>query len=256
MEFNKRVAVVTGGASGLGLATTELLLSQGMKVAVFDLNGGAAEKLVSQHLESLMFCSVNVADEASVQAGFQVVMKVFGAVHILVNCAGICPAGKTLNRQSQALPLSDFSKAIQVNLIGSFNMASLASQYMAKNEADSDGQRGVIINTASVAAFDGQMGQVAYAASKGGVVSLTLPMARDLARYGIRVMTIAPGIFDTPMMQGVSEEYRQPLIATVPNPNRFGAPAEYAKLCVSIISNNYLNGEVIRLDGALRMQAK
>ncbi|HEX4843500.1 MAG TPA: SDR family NAD(P)-dependent oxidoreductase, partial [Limnobacter sp.] len=165
-------------------------------------------------------------------------------------------AGKTLDRDSKALPLEAFSKTIQVNLIGSFNIARLAAEEMAKNQADADGQRGVIIHTASVAAFDGQTGQAAYSASKGGVVGMTLPMARDLSRYGIRVNTIAPGIFDTPMMQGVSEEYRAPLIAMVQNPKRFGAPAEYGSLCVSIVENNYLNAETIRLDGGIRMQAK
>ena len=256
MNLNNLVAVVTGGASGLGLATVEQFVAAGAKVAVFDMNEEAGNAAQAAHPGKVMFQKVNVADAASARAGIDATMAAFGAIHIAVNCAGVGAAGKTLDRDSKALPLEVFAKTININLIGSFNIASQAAEAMAKNAPDEDGQRGVIINTASVAAFDGQTGQAAYSASKGGVVGMTLPMARDLGRYGIRVMTIAPGIFDTPMMQGVSEEYRQPLIAMVQNPKRFGAPAEYGRLCVSIVENNYLNGETIRIDGSIRMQAK
>lgn len=256
MNLQNAVAVVTGGASGLGLATVEALVARGAKVAVFDMNEQAGAAVAAAHPGKVIFQKVNVADAQSAAEGIAATVKAFGALHIAVNCAGIGAAGKTLDRDSKALPLDAFAKTIQVNLIGSFNIARLAAEEMAKNQPDADGQRGVIIHTASVAAFDGQTGQAAYSASKGGVVGMTLPMARDLARYGIRVNTIAPGIFDTPMMQGVSEEYRAPLIAMVQNPKRFGAPAEYGSLCVSIVENNYLNAETIRLDGGIRMQAK
>lgn len=256
MNLNDKVAVVTGGASGLGLASVEQFLAKGARVAVFDMNEEAGQLLAQKHAGKVLFFKVNVADEESVQNAIADTVKQFGGIHVLVNCAGVGAAGKTLDRDSKALPLAAFSKTIQVNLIGSFNVARLAAEEMAKNQPDADGQRGVIIHTASVAAFDGQTGQAAYSASKGGVVGMTLPMARDLSRYGIRVNTIAPGIFDTPMMQGVSEEYRQPLIAMVQNPKRFGNPAEYGSLCVSICENAYLNAETIRLDGGIRMQAK
>lgn len=256
MNLNNAVAIVTGGASGLGLATVEEFLARGAKVAIFDMNEAAGQAVVDANPGRVIFSKVNVADEQSTQAGVEATLAAFGAVHVAVNCAGIGTAGKTLDRDSKALPLDSFAKVIQVNLIGTFNVARLAAQAMANNTPDADGQRGVIINTASVAAFDGQTGQAAYSASKGGVVGMTLPMARDLSRYGVRVNTIAPGIFDTPMMKGVSEEYRQPLIAMVQNPKRFGDPAEYGRLCVTIVENNYLNAETIRLDGGIRMQAK
>ena len=256
MNLDNLVAVVTGGASGLGLAAVTQFLQAGVKVAVFDLNEAAGRKVEAAHPGKVLFQKVNVTNADSARAGIEATVAAFGAIHIAVNCAGVGAAGKTLDRDSKALALDEFANTININLIGTFNIARLAAEAMATNAPDEDGQRGVIINTASVAAFDGQMGQVAYAASKGGVVAVTLPMARDLGRFGIRVMTIAPGIFDTPMMQGVSEEYRQPLADMVQNPRRFGLPAEYGRLCVSIVENNYLNGETIRIDGAIRMQAK
>ncbi|MDX1670646.1 MAG: 3-hydroxyacyl-CoA dehydrogenase [Limnobacter sp.] len=256
MNLKDKVAIVTGGASGLGQATVENFISKGAKVAIFDMNEEAGHALANQHPGQAIFVKVNVADEESTRAGVQATVQAFGTVHVAVNCAGVGAAGKILDRDNKALPLSTFSKIININLVGTFNVCRLAAEQMANNEPDSDGQRGVLINTASVAAFDGQMGQCAYSASKGGVVGMTLPMARDLSRYGVRVMTIAPGIFDTPMMQGVSDEYRQPLIAMVQNPKRFGDPKEYGALCATIVENTYLNGEVIRLDGGIRMQAK
>lgn len=256
MNIQGKVAVVTGGASGLGQATVEQFVAKGGRVAIFDMNEEAGRALADAHQGQVIFCKVNVADEESAAAGIKAAVDAFGTVHVAVNCAGVGTAGKTLDRDSKALPLAAFAKTINVNLIGTFNIARLAAEQMAKNEPDADGQRGVIINTASVAAYDGQTGQAAYSASKGGVVGMTLPMARDLSRYGVRVMTIAPGIFDTPMMMGVSEEYRQPLIAMVQNPKRFGLPAEFGNLCCTIVENSYLNGETIRLDGGIRMSAK
>ncbi|MDX1669564.1 MAG: SDR family NAD(P)-dependent oxidoreductase [Limnobacter sp.] len=256
MDLKNKVAVVTGGASGLGQATVEQFIAKGARVAIFDMNEEQGKALAAKYPEKAIFCQVNVADEESAKAGFDATLKAFDTVHIAVNCAGIGAAGKILDRENKALPLSAFNKTIQVNLVGTFNICRLASEIMASNEVDSEGQRGVLINTASVAAFDGQMGQCAYSASKGGVTAMTLPMARDLSRYGVRVMTIAPGIFDTPMMQGVSDDYRLPLIAMVQNPKRFGDPAEYGNLCCTIVENTYLNGETIRLDGGIRMAAK
>ncbi|HEY1058572.1 MAG TPA: SDR family NAD(P)-dependent oxidoreductase [Limnobacter sp.] len=256
MKLDNAVAVVTGGASGLGLATVEAFLAKGAKVAVFDMNEAAGQAVAAAHPGRVIFQKVNVADADSATAGIAATMAAFGAIHVAVNCAGVGTASKILDRDSKALPLEAFNKTIQVNLVGTFNICRLAAEEMAKNAPDADGQRGVLINTASVAAFDGQTGQCAYSASKGGVVGMTLPMARDLSRYGIRVNTIAPGIFDTPMMKGVSEEYRQPLIAMVQNPKRFGDPAEYGQLCVTMVENNYLNAETIRLDGGIRMAAK
>lgn len=256
MNLQGKVAVVTGGASGLGQSTVEQFIAKGAKVAIFDMNEEAGNTLAANHAGQAIFCKVNVADEESVATGMAAAVKAFGTVHIAVNCAGIGAAGKILDRDSKALPLAAFNKTIQVNLVGTFNVCRLAAEQMATNEPDEEGQRGVLINTASVAAFDGQMGQCAYSASKGGVVAMTLPMARDLSRYGVRVMTIAPGIFDTPMMQGVSDDYRLPLIAMVQNPKRFGDPREYGQLCCTIVENTYLNGETIRIDGGIRMSAK
>lgn len=256
MDLNNALAVVTGGASGLGLATVQALLNKGAKVAIWDLRTQGAQALMEAYPNRVTAHTVDVTDAASVQAAMDALLQTFGGVHVLVNCAGVVSAGKTLDKQGQALPVALFAKTIQINLVGSFQVASVVAQCMAQNTPDADGQRGVIIHTASVAAFDGQTGQAAYAASKAGVVGMTLPMARDLARYGIRVMSIAPGIFETPMMGEISPEYKQPLVEMVQNPKRFGLPAEYAQLCVSIIENNYLNAEIIRLDGGIRMQPK
>lgn len=255
MDLNNKVVIVTGGASGLGLVTCQQLAKKGAKIAAFDLNEEAGQALVAELGEQAIFAKVDVTDEASVAAGIAQAMAAFGAIHVCINCAGIAPGGKTVGRNG-ALALDKFAQVININLIGTFNVLRLAAEQMANNEPDADGQRGVIINTASVAAFDGQMGQAAYSASKAGVVGMTLPIARDLARSGIRIMCIAPGIFDTPMMKGMTDEVRDPLIQMVQNPKRFGDPQEYAALAVHIINNNYLNGDVIRLDGAIRMEPK
>jgi 3-hydroxyacyl-CoA dehydrogenase / 3-hydroxy-2-methylbutyryl-CoA dehydrogenase len=256
MNVQHAIAVVAGGASGLGLATVHALLARGAKVAIFDLDAQAPSIRDLQSRENVLFQQVNLVDAPSIQSGIAETLNAFGGIHVLVNCAGVVSAEKTLDKQGKAPSLDALTRTLHVNLIGAFSLASLVAQAMANNAPDDDGQRGVIINTASVAAWDGQTGQTAYAASKAGLVGMTLPMARDLSRYGIRVMTIAPGIFDTPMMHHIAEEYRQPLVEMVQNPKRFGKPSEYAHLCVSIVENNYLNAETIRLDGGIRMQPK
>ncbi len=255
MDLNNKVVVITGGASGLGLVTCQELAKKGAKVVAFDLNQEAGEALAIELGSNALFANVNVTDEASVAAGLKQAVDKFGAIDVCINCAGIAPGGKTVGRNG-ALALEKFSQVININLIGTFNVLRLAAEHMANNTPDENGERGVIINTASVAAFDGQVGQAAYSASKSGIVGMTLPIARDLAPLGIRIMTIAPGIFDTPLMQGMSDEVREPLIKMVQSPKRFGQPTEYADLATHIITNSYLNGEVIRLDGAIRMEPR
>lgn len=250
-EWAGASAIVTGGASGLGAATARALAQAGFRVALFDLNDKMGPALAKE-LGGL-FCHVDVSDPASVTAGMDQVANVLGAPRILVNCAGIGPASKTVS-QGEPHDFDLFSKTIAVNLIGSFNCASQAAARMvAADPIAPDGARGVIINTASVAAYDGQIGQIAYSASKGGIVGMTLPMARDLADKGIRVCTIAPGLFLTPLLEGLPEDVQSSLGAQVPFPSRLGQPAEFGKLVCSIIDNSMLNGEVIRLDGAIRM---
>jgi NAD(P)-dependent dehydrogenase (short-subunit alcohol dehydrogenase family) len=252
MEIAGKVFIVTGGASGLGEGTARMLAAHGATVVIADLQTERGEA-VAQELGGA-FVKADVSQEADGQA---VVMKAMslGKLMGLVNCAGIAPAVKTVGKDG-AHPLAVFSKVIQVNLIGSFNMIRLAAEAMSKNEPESTGERGVLISTASVAAYDGQIGQAAYAASKGGVVGMTLPIARDLARNGIRNMTIAPGIFGTPMLFGMPQEVQDALAANVPFPSRLGTPADYAKLVHQIVTNEMLNGEVIRLDGAIRLAPK
>ncbi len=252
MDLKNKVAVITGGASGLGRATAEMVINQGGKVALFDMN----EALVRATAEELGVAAapfvVNVTDEESVQNGVSGVMDAFGAIHVNVNCAGIGAASRTLGKDG-AMPLKMFNFVIQVNLVGTFNTLRLCAEQMQHNTPEADDERGVIINTASVAAFDGQIGQAAYSASKAGVAGMTLPVARDLARSGIRVCTIAPGIFETPMMAGAPDRVRDPLIEMVQFPKRLGNAPEYALLARQIIENRYLNGETIRLDGGIRM---
>lgn len=255
MEIKDSVALVTGGASGLGEATLRRLVSAGAKAVILDMNEDRGMQVAKELGDNVAFMKTDVSDAAQVQAAVEKGMSM-GPVRAAVNCAGVGWAARTLNRDGEAHDFDLFKKVIQINLIGSFNVLRLAAAAMAKNEADADGCRGVVVNTASVAAFDGQIGQVAYAASKGGVVGMTLPAARDLSKVGIRVCTIAPGTFDTPMLAGLPEEVRQALAAGIPFPSRLGNPAEYGDLVAHIISNNYLNAEVIRLDGALRMPPK
>ncbi|VAW23562.1 3-hydroxyacyl-CoA dehydrogenase @ 17hydroxysteroid dehydrogenase type 10 (HSD10)-like [hydrothermal vent metagenome] len=247
---NSIAAIVSGGASGLGAASAKALAAKGVKVTIFDLNHEAGSALAKEI--GGVFAPVDVADPESVAAGIELGKKQHGVARIIVNCAGIAPAAKTVSRGLAHDPAS-FAKTIGINLIGSFNTSSQAAAQMAATEPLASGERGVIINTASVAAYDGQIGQIAYAASKGGIVGMTLPMARDLASHAIRVMGIAPGIFKTPMVEAFPEEVQNALAAQIPFPARLGNPAEYGALAIHICQNEMLNGEVIRLDGAIRM---
>lgn len=255
MQVQDRVFIVTGAASGLGAATAQRLAQAGGRVVLADLNEAAGRAHADVLGERTRFVRTDVADEASARACLTLALENFGAVHGLVNCAGICPAEKVVGRDG-VHRLETFTRVLQINLIGTFNMLRLAAGAMSRNDPDAQGERGVIINTASVAAYDGQMGQAAYSASKGGVVGMTLPIARDLARNGIRVMAIAPGIMETPMVAAMPAEVQASLGAMVPFPSRLGRATEYAQLVQSIVENPYLNGEVIRLDGAVRMAAK
>jgi NAD(P)-dependent dehydrogenase (short-subunit alcohol dehydrogenase family) len=255
MQLNKKVFVVTGGGSGLGAATAGALVEAGAQVVLADVNRDAGEALAKALGENAMFVETDVTSEASAQNVIAAALAGFGAIHGLVNCAGIAPAEKVLGKEGPHR-LESFSRVININLVGTFNMIRLAAEAMMKNEPDAGGERGVIVNTASVAAFEGQLGQAAYAASKGGIVALTLPVARELARSGIRCLTIAPGIMETPMLLGMPAEVQESLNKMVPFPTRMGKPAEYAALVRHIAENAYLNGEVIRLDGAIRMGTK
>lgn len=255
MKMNEAKAIVTGGASGLGEATVRRIVEQGGKAAILDLSVERGEALVKELGEQTLFIKTDVTSEEEVSNAINKAFESFGSINTVVNCAGIGVAGKLLSRKG-VHSLDMFSKVISINLIGTFNVIRLASEQMSKSEANELGERGVIINTASVAAFDGQIGQAAYSASKGGVVGMTLPIARELASYGIRVMTIAPGLFHTPMFDSLPEEARDSLGKMVPFPQRLGYPEEYAQLAESILTNPMLNGETIRLDGAIRMQPK
>ena len=253
MKIDGVAAIVTGGASGLGAGTAKRLAAAGAKVTVFDLNadlGRTTAEEIGSH-----FCAVDVTEEAAVQGAIEEAEGLHGKARILVNCAGLAPPAKVIGRDGTAVPLGDFAKIININLIGTFNVVS---KFAARiHDADPLGEeRGVIINTASVAAYDGQIGQAAYAASKAGIVGMTLPIAREFARYGIRVMSIAPGIFWTPLLAGLPQEAQDSLGKQVPFPSRLGRPDEYAQLVESIITNPMLNGETIRLDGAIRMAPK
>ena len=252
MDIKGKVFIVTGGASGLGEGTARMLAANGAKVVIADMQADKGAAIAKELGGAFVTC--DVSQEADGQA---VVAKAvsMGKLMGLVNCAGIATAEKTIGKNG-AHVLSSFSKTITVNLVGSFNMIRLAAEAMSKNEPESTGERGVLISTASVAAYDGQMGQAAYSASKGGIVGMTLPIARDLARNGIRNMTIAPGIFGTPMLFGMPQEIQDALAASVPFPSRLGTPQDYAKLAKHIIENDMLNGEVIRLDGAIRLAPK
>ena len=253
MNINEKVAIVTGGASGLGEATTRNLVAKGAKVLVMDLNTDRGKALVEElGKDKVIFSKTDVTKESQVKKAVARAVKKFGTVHICVNCAGIGRGQKTVHKKG-AHDLATFELVIKVNLIGTFNVLRLCAEIMQSNEPSDNGERGVIINTASVAAFDGQIGQAAYSASKGGIVGMTLPIARDLARAGIRCVTIAPGLFMTPLFAGLPDEAIQSLESQVPFPSRLGKPEEYAHMAQAIIENPMLNGEVIRLDGAIRM---
>lgn len=255
MELKGKVAVVTGGASGLGEATVRRYHAHGVKVAIFDMNKDRGEALVKELGDGVSFYNVNVSDEASVQAALDATVEAYGALHICNNYAGIGNAHKTYNvKKDEPFPLDGFKKVLDVNLIGTFNVSRLAAQKMSKNDPVTDcGQRGVIINTASVAGYEGQIGQVAYTASKGGVIGMTLVIARDLASLGIRCNTIVPGLIHTPLFNAAPDHVIKALEATVLNPQRLGKPDEIAMLSQQIVENDYINGECIRMDGGIRM---
>ena len=252
MQIKDHVFLVTGAASGLGAATAGLLVKEGGSVVIADLDRNAGEAMAARLGKAARFAAADVTSEKDGRAAVDLALAAFGHLHGLVNCAGVAPAEKIVGREGPHR-LESFARTININLIGTFNMLRLAAETISKERPGEDGERGVIVNTASVAAYDGQIGQAAYAASKGGVASLTLPAARELARFGIRVATIAPGIFDTPMMAAFPREVQEALGKSVPFPARLGRPEEFAALVKHICENAMLNGEVIRLDGALRM---
>ena len=252
MQIENHVFLVTGGASGLGAATARLLAAEGGSVVIADMNRDTGDAMARELGKAARFALTDVTSETDGKAAVDLALQAFGCLQGLVNCAGVAPSEKVVGRDGPHR-LDTFAKAVNINLVGTFNMIRLAAAAMAKEAPGEDGERGVIVNTASIAAFDGQIGQAAYAASKGGVVSLTLPIARELARSGIRVVTIAPGIFETPMMGAFPQEVREALARNVPFPSRMGRPAEFAALVKHICENTMLNGETIRLDGAMRM---
>ena len=252
MKLNEARAIITGGGSGLGLAVAAKLYSSGARVAVLDINEKSQHTVASTVAEDVLFIPTDVSSEASVDDALDLALAKLGAVTLAVNCAGVAQSKRVIGRDS-LLNQDEFSEIININLIGTFNVCRTAAQVMSTNIPDEGGERGVIINTASISAFEGQIGQAAYAASKGGVTSLTLPLAREFARFGIRVIAIAPGIFETPLIEDISQPAKEHLIQSVPFPHRLGDPVEFADLVCSIYQIPMLNGEVIRLDGALRM---
>ena len=256
MQLASTRAIVTGGVSGLGFAVAQRLVAAGAKVALFDVNDEKGAAAVAQLGEgTARYFKTDVSNEENVVANVAAAKDFLGGLNAAINCAGILGAGRVLGKDGP-MPLSQFQTTVMVNLVGSFNVAKAAAAVMQNNEAGEDGERGVIVNTASVAAYEGQIGQAAYSASKGGVVGMTLPMARELSRFGIRVMTVAPGVFWTPMVDGMPESVQQSLAATIPFPSRLGRPEEFADLVAYILGNRYLNGETIRLDGATRLAPK
>jgi len=255
MQLNQVKAIITGGASGLGHAVAQHLVAHGGKVALFDVNEDKGQQAAKDLGGTARFYRTDVTSEDGVVANAAAAQDALGGLNVLINCAGILGAGRVLGKEG-AMPLANFASTVMVNLVGSFNVAKAAAALMQDNAGGDDGERGVIINTASVAAYEGQIGQAAYSASKGGVVGMTLPMARELARFGIRVATIAPGIFWTPMVDGMALQVQESLSASIPFPSRLGQPSEYADTVAFILGNRYINGETIRLDGAVRLQSK
>ena len=255
MQLAQIKAIVTGGASGLGHAVAQHLVAHGGKVALFDVNEEKGQAAAQPLGDAARFFKTDVTSEEGVTANVATAREALGGLNVVMNCAGILGAGRVLGKEGP-MPLKTFAGTVMVNLVGSFNVAKAGAALMQSNEPGEDGERGVIVNTASVAAYEGQIGQAAYSASKGGVVGMTLPMARELSRFGIRVMTIAPGIFWTPMVDGMPESVQQSLSASIPFPSRLGKPEEFAQTVAFILGNRYLNGSVIRLDGAVRLASK
>jgi len=255
MHINEVKALITGGVSGLGLATARRFVAGGGQVALLDINDEAGATATAELGDSAAYINTDVTSEAAVQAAVQAAVERMGGINVAVNCAGVIGAGRVLGREGP-MPLDFFSKVITINLVGSFNVIKAAAKAMEANEPDADGGRGVIVSTASVAAYEGQIGQAAYSASKAGIVGMTLPIARELTRIGVRVMTIAPGIFWTPMVDGMPEHIQEALAASIPFPRRLGKAEEYADLVAHIVENGYFNGETIRLDGAVRLEPK
>jgi len=255
MQLDQVKAVITGGASGLGHAVAQYLVAHGARVALFDVNEEKGQQAAQALGEAARFYRTDVTSEDGVTANVAAASEAMGGLNVVMNCAGILGAGRVLGKEGP-MALSQFQATVMVNLVGSFNVAKAGAALMQSNDAGEDGERGVIINTASVAAYEGQIGQAAYSASKGGVVGMTLPMARELARFGIRVATIAPGIFWTPMVDGMPPQVQESLGASIPFPSRLGKPEEFAQTVAFILGNRYINGETIRLDGAVRLQPK
>ncbi len=255
MEVKGSVAVITGGASGLGEATVRNFVEGGGQVSILDVQEEKGQRLAAELGDDVIFCMTDVTDEQSVQNAIDKTMVVFGGIHIAVNCAGVGDAAKVLGKEGP-MPMEVFNKVVQINLVGTMMVTRLAAEKMVANPPNDDGEKGVVINTASAAAFDGQIGQPAYSASKAAVVGMTLPIAREFAEYGLRIVTIAPGLFETPLLAALPEKVRVSLGKMVPFPNRLGKPSEFAMLARQIVENPMLNGETIRLDGALRMAAK
>jgi len=257
MDLHNKVAVITGGASGLGRAAAQALVDAGTTVVIFDMNAEAGALAVSElGAEKARFIQLDVSSGADAEAAFAKIIEELGHVDICVNCAGIAVGAKTINREGEPHDLELYRKVIEVNLIGSFNISRCAAATMARNKPDKESEKGVIVNTASIAAYDGQMGQCAYSATKGGIASMTLPMARDLAAEGIRVNSIAPGVMATPLMKAMPENVQDGIVANIPFPKRMGEPSEFGQLVVHIVENSYLNGETIRLDAGVRMQPR
>ncbi len=255
MEINQVKAIVTGGASGLGEAVARFLAERGARVVLADLNDDKGRAAAAALGAQASYQHCDVSSDASAQAAIEAATRQLGGLNVAINCAGILGAGRVLGKDGP-MPLSQFETTVRVNLVGSFNIARLAAAVMQHNPPGEDGERGVIVNTASIAAFEGQIGQAAYAASKGGVVGMTLPIAREFARIGVRMMTVAPGVFHTPMVDGMPQNVYDSLCAQVPYPSRLGKPEEFAATVAFIITNRYLNGGVIRVDGAVRLQPK
>ncbi len=255
MEIKDAVIIITGGASGLGEACVRDFLKLGAKISILDFAGERGNAIASELGQNVLFCRTDVTREPDVQAAIDRTMDRFGAIHAAINCAGVGTPAKVLGKGGP-MPMDHFNKVLQINLMGTMNVIRLAAQRMVENTPGEDGEKGVVINTASVAAFDGQIGQAAYSASKAAVAGMTLPIAREFAEYGLRVMTIAPGIFATPMLKGLPENVQDALGKMVPFPKRVGAPEEFAALVRHILENRMLNGEIIRLDGAIRMAAR